>query len=315
VPIGTCRNFVIPILENKSGLIAGRDFFVAFAPERTIEGRALEELRTLPQIIGGFNKQSIDYTSQLFQLFTPNIISVSSLEAAETVKLLNNTFRDVIFAFANEASQICDGFDLSTREIIRAANEGYPRDKIPYPSPGVGGACLVKDPYIFAESARRAKHKSEISVLARKINTRMIDFVYDKVDSFCFKSKKNPKSAKIFIMGMAFKGDPETSDIRDSTSVYVLNKLQGRYKNIYIYDPVVNRHELERLGARVVSGPKAGFKEADCVLVLNNHASYKDLNIYTLAKSMAKPGFLFDGWGIYSKEKFAPLSGITYKGL
>jgi UDP-N-acetyl-D-mannosaminuronic acid dehydrogenase len=315
VPAGTCRNFVIPILEKESGLKAGRDFFVAFAPERTVEGRALEELRTLPQIIGGYNQQSVDYATHLFQLFVHSIIPVSSLEAAETVKLLNNTFRDVSFAFANEVAQICEKFGLRSHDIIRAANDGYPRDKIPFPSPGVGGACLVKDPFIFAESARRFGVTARMPKLARDINKSMVDFIASKVDEFCSTHRKDSQKIKIFIMGMAFKGHPETSDIRDSTSVDILKNLRQKYKNIYIYDPVVRGRDLNKLEVQVASSPKDGFRGADCVLVLNNHNSYFSLDIYSLAKSMRSPGLIFDGWGIYSSEVFAPLERITYVGL
>jgi len=314
VTIGISRNFVIPILEKKSGLRVGRDFFVAFAPERTVEGRALEELFSLPQIIGGYNKQSLDHASQLFQLFANTIVSVSSLEAAESIKLLNNTFRDVIFSFSNEVAQIFDAFNLNTLEIIRAANKGYPRDKIPLPSPGVGGACLVKDPFLLIESAKKVKRSAKIPQLARAVNMSMIDFVYNKVNKFCVSNKKNPKSAKIFIMGIAFKGNPETSDIRDSTSVDILQKLRRSYKNIFIYDPIANKKDLRELGVGIVA-PKVGFKNADCVLILNNHPSYRNLDIYTLATSMNKPSLLFDGWAIYTKKEFFLLEHVTYDGL
>lgn len=315
VVIGTCRNFAIPILEKESGLRAGKDFFIAFAPERTVEGKALEELRTLPQIVGGYNKESADYATKLFQLFVQSIIPVADLETAEAVKLFNNTFRDVTFAFANEAAQICDGLGLNAREIIRAANEGYPRDKIPYPSPGVGGACLVKDPYIFVESAKHSGRKAKMPCLAREVNREMIGFVARKVDDFCSGAKKNPKEVKIFIMGVAFKGDPETSDIRDSTSVDIIKKLQLMYPNIYMYDPIAHKSDLESLDAKIVLNPRAGFRGADCALVLNNHPSYRNLDMYALAKSMKNPALIFDGWGMYSKKEFSPLHHITYMSL
>lgn len=315
VAIGTCRDIVIPILEKESGLKTGTDFFLAFAPERTVEGKALEELRTLPQIIGGYNKQSLDYAVQLFQPLTSIIVTVSGLEAAEAVKLLNNTFRDLTFSFANEVSQICSRFNLSAIEIIRAANEGYPRDKIPYPSPGVGGSCLVKDPYILAGSASKVGYRAQLPKISRSINKSMINFVYDKVNNFCVMNKKDPSSAKVFMIGIAFKGDPETSDIRDSTSVDIIKRFQQTYKNIFIYDPVAKIGELKKLGAKVVSSPRAGFRDADCVLVLNNNRSYRDLNIYALAKSMAKPSILFDGWGIYTKEEISTLPFVRYEGV
>jgi len=315
VPIGTCRNTVIPILEKVSGLKAGNDFFVSFAPERTVEGKALEELKTLPQIIGGYNKQSLDYASQLFQVFTNTIVPVKSLEEAEAVKLLNNTFRDISFSFANEVAMTCDGFGLNARTIIRAANEGYTRNPIPYPSPGVGGACLVKDPYIFSVSAKEGGHEAKLPLIAREINESMIGFVCAKVDTFVNTEKKDPATIKIFLVGMAFKGTPETSDIRHSTSVDILVQLKNSYKNIVIYDPVAHTEDLEGLGVTITTDPIAGFKDADCILVLNNHPDYKDWDIFSLAKSMNTPGMIFDAWGSYSPEQLNELTAIKYTGL
>ncbi|PIR69978.1 MAG: nucleotide sugar dehydrogenase [Candidatus Niyogibacteria bacterium CG10_big_fil_rev_8_21_14_0_10_46_36] len=315
VVVGTTRDIVVPILEKESGLKAGRDFFIAFAPERTAQGKALEELRTLPQVIGGLNKQSLDYTAQLFQPLTNTIISVSSMEAAETVKLLNNTFRDISFSFSNEVAQICDRMNLNTMEIIRAANEGYPRNPIPYPSPGVGGSCLVKDPYIFAESAKKVNYKAQLPLVSRAINQHMVDFVHEKVHAFCKRNKKSAKHAKIFIVGMAFKGSPETSDIRNSTAVDITKKLQRTYKNIVAYDPVATSYDLKKLGIKIAPSLAAGFKNADCVLLLNNHHSYKNIDIHKATQAMNTPSLLLDGWSVFAPQDFAHFDHITYDGL
>ena len=152
VPVGTTRNFIVPILEKESGLKAGEEFFVAFAPERTIEGKALEELRNLPQVIGGLNQSSADLAANIFRHLTHSTVLVDSLEEAEIVKLINNSYRDVTFSFANEVSLICHRFGIDTHRVIEAANRGYERSNVPLPSPGVGGACLEKDPFIFIES-------------------------------------------------------------------------------------------------------------------------------------------------------------------
>lgn len=315
VPIGTCRSLVIPTLEKESGLSAEHDFFLAFAPERTVEGRALEELRTLPQVIGGINKQSVDVASQFFQIFTRTIVSVSSLEEAEAVKLLNNTFRDISFGFANEAAQVLSRFGLTARNVIRAANEGYVRNAIPSPSPGVGGACLVKDPYIFTQSARAKGYEPHLPLAARLINASMIDFAVAKVHDFVQHAGKKPASVKLFLMGIAFKGTPETSDIRFSTSVDILRQLQKKYQRIDIYDPVAHFSDLETLGTTVVKEPGQGFQKADAVLILNNHPSFADMDIFTLATTMNRPGLLFDPWGAFTPEQLSELEGIAYAGL
>jgi|ETN02SMinimDraft_2_1059926.scaffolds.fasta_scaffold02629_5 nucleotide sugar dehydrogenase len=315
VPIGTCRNLVVPILERESGLSHETEFMLSFAPERTIEGKALEELKTLPQIIGGINKQSLDNTSKLFQVFAHTIVSVDSLEEAEAVKLLNNTFRDVSFSFANEVSQALDGFGISGSSVIRAANKGYTRNPIPLPSPGVGGACLVKDPHLFVESARSTGYNLQLPLLSRNINESMIDFVVEKIDKFVSEHCIDPGRAKIFLAGMAFKGNPETSDLRHSTSVDILNILRSSYPNIEVFDHVASRNDLMALGANVAESPEQGFRGASCVLILNNHLEYPEWDIFELASTMQNPGMIFDPWGHYGKEQFHGLPQIQYTGL
>ena len=148
-------------MKKKSGLKCGIDFHFSFAPERTAEGKAIIELKTLPQIIGGINKDSVNATSAIFRDVTSSNIIVDSLESAEMVKLLNNSFRDYIFAFANKVSQIASNFNIDIVKTIRAANEGYIRDPIPLPSPGVGGPCLTKDPHIFASTLNKNSIKDD----------------------------------------------------------------------------------------------------------------------------------------------------------
>ena len=149
VPVGTTREVVIPLLENMSALKAGEDFHVTFAPERTVEGRAMHELQRLPQIIGAYSPSCMRHSSEFWSSMTPSIVRTASLEASEIVKLANNTFRDLSFAFANEIALLADQYNVDAFEVIRAANDGYPRNPIPTPSPGVGGYCLTKDPLIF----------------------------------------------------------------------------------------------------------------------------------------------------------------------
>ena len=149
MPIGTTRNIVIPILEKKTKLKAGKDFHIVSAPERTAEGKAMQELRENPQIIGSINQTSFQKASELFSTFTKSIISLPTLESAEFSKLLDNTFRDSIFAYINQMIPLTEKFNIDLCEGVDAVNHGYPRNNRPTPSPGVGGPCLVKDPYLL----------------------------------------------------------------------------------------------------------------------------------------------------------------------
>ncbi len=314
VPVGTTRKVIIPIIEKESGLKAGEDFYIAFAPERTVEGKALEELRFLPQVIGGFNKTSCDVVSNFFSGVTSTVVRVDSLEAAEMIKLANNAFRDVTFGFANELALICSEWGLNAHRVIQAANEGYPRNIISRPSPGVGGVCLKKDPYIYIYSAKTVNCKASLSLLSRKVNEYMPTFVFNKVNKFTITHKPR-KRVKIFVIGFSFKGEPETSDVRGSTTIDLI-KLLKRRKNwrLYGYDPIVSRKEVEKEGV-IGCSLAEGFKNADCVLIMNNHCSYEDMDILGLLGSMNKPAILFDCWNLFPKEEIERVEGIIYGGL
>jgi nucleotide sugar dehydrogenase len=310
VATGTCRDVVLPTLEAASDLVAGQDFFVAYAPERTIAGNALNELKSLPQVIGGINKSSTDYASQLFGMFSKTTIPVSSLEAAETVKLLNNSYRDLRFAFANETAKICNEWGLDTHEVIHAANEGYDRNQIPTPSPGVGGACLTKDPYFLELSGKRRGYDPVLPAASREVNETMIDYVAQKVRRFL--DEEADGETKVFVMGMAFKGEPETSDMRHSPSVEVCELLSEFVDELVVYDPVVNRERLEAADRTVVDSLEDGFTAADCVMIMTNHRSFERLNVHDLADEMNDPSLLFDPWAVLYSDEVTSLSNVTY---
>jgi len=307
VVVGTCRHTIVPIIEDTSGLVAGRDFYLAYAPERTVAGRALKELKTLPQVIGGINSRSVDYASQVFQTFSKNTIPVSSIEAAEMTKLLNNCYRDLIFSFANETAKLSERWNLDAHEVIEAANEGYSRNQIPKPSPGVGGPCLVKDPHLLIASGNAVGYQPHLPRASRSINEGMIDLVVQKAAEFVDDSE-----AKLFLMGMAYKGQPETSDVRNSPSMEIHRKLIEDFDDVQVYDPVVPTEQLERQGAIVVEAPEQGFDGASCVLVLTNHPSFTSLDINSLCKRMAHPGLLFDPWALYSEEETKSQTHTVY---
>ncbi len=314
VPISTTRKVVIPILEKKSGLKAGGDFFVAFAPERTVEGRALEELKKLPQVIGGINWASVDLVASIFNHLTHSVVLVDSLEEAEMVKLVNNVYRDVTFAFANELSLICNKIGIDTRRVIEAANRGYDRGQVPLPSPGVGGVCLEKDPFLFIGSAKNVGYFPKLAQNARDISGLMVDFVATEISSF-LKSKKI-NSPKILIMGIAFKGRPATSDIRGSTSIGLIARLKKfGFNNIFVYDPVVKSDSIAHLGVKYTDNLKQAFSGADAIVVMNNNPAFEDLNIRSLLSLAHENVLLFDAWGLYKAEEINKVQGVKYKKL
>ncbi|MEK7560798.1 MAG: nucleotide sugar dehydrogenase [Patescibacteria group bacterium] len=315
VPVGTCRETVIPLIEKVSGLAAGKTFFFAFAPERTAEGRALTELRTLPQVIGGFDPTSAALAGKLFRLITPAIVPVGSLEEAELVKLLNNSYRDLIFSFANETSRFCHALGVNAHDVISAANQGYIRDRIPLPSPGVGGACLTKDPYLLAASAAAHGVTLELPIASRRINEDMIGHIHNRVMRFLDERRAGGGGPqKIFAMGMAFKGDPETSDVRYSTTVMIARALQKEGPDVFVHDAVASVDDPETKDLRFVSVDE-GMADASAVLILNNHPAYHSERLLPLLDRTASPALLFDAWNMFKDVRDLIPGHIRYQSL
>ncbi|TAK04876.1 nucleotide sugar dehydrogenase [Patescibacteria group bacterium] len=314
VPVGTTRSRVIPILEQRSGLAAGRDFSVAFAPERTVEGRALEELRTLPQVIGGWDARSLDLAARVFRAVAPTIVATSGLEAAEMVKLVNNSYRDYVFAFANQVALLCDRLGISSTAVIDAANEGYPRNPIARPSPGVGGICLRKDPILFAESARNAGVDPRITLAARDLNRAVPERVAEKVLAFAADKGIAPEKLRVGVLGVAFKGMPETSDVRGSVTLDVATALRARgvRADIVAHDPVVPQEEITAAGFRPAAVEDV-FAGSDAVLQLTNHPRYETLDFGALAAS-GGASYFFDGWNMHHPDAVRS-RGMRYDAL
>lgn len=307
IPIGTTRNIVKPILDTSK-----KDYRLAFCPERTVEGAALTELKQIPQIIGGIDEDSIDRALDIFRKVTPTTIQVSSLEAAEMIKILDNTFRDVNFAYANEIALICEKLGLDALELIRSANMGYPRTKISVPG-FVGGACLEKDPYILAYFAEKLGYNPSLIKASRSINESLPLYIAKKIEN-CLKELKKDKNSKIFITGFAFKGQPETDDLRGSSTTDMVSNLKRvGYKNLYGHDFVVLPKDLEKLGVKLCT-IEDGFKNSDCVVIATNHLSYYNLNIEYLSSLMNKPSLLIDIWRVFDSD-IIKANGVIYKGI
>jgi UDP-N-acetyl-D-mannosaminuronic acid dehydrogenase len=314
VPIGTSRNIVLKQLELHSGLRCGTEFYLSFAPERTAEGKALKELRSLPQIIGGFDKDSLGLTSAIFRDLTPTIVKLDSLEAAEMAKLMNNTFRDYIFAYANQMSKIASEYNINIFNVINAANQGYVRDPIPLPSPGVGGPCLTKDPFIFASVTKQLNISSDLFLLSREINESMHNFIYNRVVNSLLKCGKNLEDTNLLVAGLAFKGNPETGDLRNSTSIDIAYLFKPHVKNLYGYDPIANDMDILSYGL-VPFDIKNGFGDLDVVLFLNNNKDFENINVFTMVRQMREKPIIFDGWDLFRWKEIIEVKPSTYIGL
>lgn len=309
VPVGTTREVVIPFLEERTGLHAGEDFYVCFSPERTVEGRAMQELRTLPQVIGGYSPRCLRRAAEFWATLTPSVVQVASLEAAEAVKLANNTYRDLSFAFANEVALLADAHNLDAFHLISAANEGYPRNPIPLPSPGVGGYCLTKDPILFSSTPHGPREDAVLGPAGRQINERAAHYPVDVLERHAAEVGLPLAEMKVVIVGLAFKGEPETTDMRGSTAVSVLNALRGRVRSIVGWDAVIAPEDVKEAGFETTADLAGSIEEADAVLILNNHPDNMRSEI-----SVASSGhrLIFDGWHQFEAAEIEKIPGLRY---
>jgi UDP-N-acetyl-D-mannosaminuronic acid dehydrogenase len=312
VPVGVTRDFVIPYLEEKTGLKAGVNFYVSFAPERTVEGNAMNELKTLPQVVGGYTPECVRNSVEFWSTLTPFVVRVDKLEAAELVKLANNTYRDLTFSFANELALLSDQFNVNTFDLISAANEGYPRDKIPFPSPGVGGYCLTKDPILFSATSKGLRDDAVLGISSRKINERAILYPIKLMERYAKKIQKPLSKLNVLIVGVAFKGIPETKDIRGSVSIDLFNKVSKLVNSVFAWDAIISSDELATMGFEVMESLKIAVHNADMVLIMNNHPDNVDSSMYAAPKHGK---LLFDGWNQLNLLEVEKVPGLIYSTM
>lgn len=312
VKVGATRKIVVPILDK-----AGVDYELAFCPERTIEGKALSELRRLPQIVGGAGLGATIRAAQLFQFLTPTVVRVHGLETAEMIKLVDNSQRDVFFAFSNEVARMCDAVGISATEVISAGKLGYPRTNLAMPGP-VGGPCLEKDSYILAEAMNEFGVTPEIALTSRRLNERQplesvlaIKFLTDQMKNF-------PSRPAICLMGLAFKGRPATDDLRGTMALPILNALRSAYPGATFkgYDARVSNEAIAKeFGIEPCENPADGFRGANLVVIANNHTCFEALPIESLAEIMASSGLVYDFWNNFDPTELSLPDHIGFIGL
>lgn len=246
VSIGSTHTIVEAALRAK-----GKSTSVAMCPERTMEGKAMEELTSLPQIVGADSDYARRMASDFFMFHGAKTIELGSSREAELAKLANNTFRDLQFAFANEIADLANKLGISGRRVIEAANWEYPRSSIPKPGPSAG-PCLEKDPWILAGAAEGLGIKMRISAASREVNESMAVGYLSHLRSDGQISPE--KLGSVVIAGVAFKGTPETDDTRGSMAWPMLQflKTNWKIKHIYLYDPLIDEANFPSLGEGIV---------------------------------------------------------------
>lgn len=260
----TTRERLLPILES-SGLKAGEDFLLAYSPERVLPGRIMEELIGNARVIGGFDRASAEAGRDLYRTFVEGEIILTDATTSEMVKLMENTYRDINIAIANEFSQLADRFGVDVWEAIQIANK-HPRVKILNPGPGVGGHCISVDPWFFVEAA------PDITPLintARNVNDHQPDFVLSLVK----RALGDLSGKKLAVLGLAFK--PDVDDLRESPAVSVAERLSNEKAEVIACEPY--KPDFAGKGYAVTSSLEQTVKDADAIILLVAHSRFKTL--------------------------------------
>jgi UDP-N-acetyl-D-glucosamine dehydrogenase len=262
---GTTRERVLPILE-ETGLVAGRDFHLAFSPERVDPGNEKHSLHNTPKILGGLTPACRNRAEALYGLVCEQVVPVSTPEVAEMAKLLENIFRSVNIAMVNELSRLADRMGIDIWEVIDAASTkpfGFMRFE---PGPGMGGHCLPVDPFYLAWKARELDFATEFIELAGKVNQTQPYFCVEQAERALNQQGKAVKGAKIAVLGVAYK--PGVGDIRESPALKIIDRLQALGAEIAYHDPYVP--ELKKFGLHNTDLEQA-LAGADVALIVTAH--------------------------------------------
>jgi UDP-N-acetyl-D-glucosamine dehydrogenase len=267
---GTTRDEVLPILE-RSGLEAGVDFHLAFSPERVDPGNEQWTTRNVPKVVGGVTAACTERAAELYRSALDEVHTVSTPEAAELTKLLENIFRSVNIALVNELAQLCDRMNIDIWEVIDAAATkpfGYMRFS---PGPGLGGHCIPIDPFYLTWKAREFGFYTEFIELAGKVNESMPYFCRSLVSQALNHAKERSlKNARILVLGVAYK--PNIGDMRESPALKLISLLQNAGAIVSYHDPHVPRLDDDHHGLAMESVQLEPAKY-DCVVVVTDHAT------------------------------------------
>ncbi len=275
---GTTNEVMKPILE-ATGLKAGKDFHMAYSPEREDPGNAHYNTRTIPKVIGAIDKASMDFALNIYKYAIDTMIPVDSCETAEAIKIVENVYRCVNIAMVNELKQLFDRMGIDVWEVVRGASSkpfGYQPF---YPGPGLGGHCIPIDPFYLTWKARQYGMPTRFIELAGEINTNMPHYVIQRTMDALNDHKKSLKGSKVLVLGLAYKKDID--DIRESPSLELIELLKEKGAKVDYNDPYIPATKKTReynLQMKSVSLTPTNIKKYDCVLIATAHSEY-DMNM------------------------------------
>ncbi len=278
---GTTRDVLLPLFEAR-GLEVGRDFFLCFSPERVDPGNPTWQTRNTPKVIGGITPRCLEEGMKVYRRFIDTMVPVSSPEASELVKILENTFRAVNIGLVNETAQIADRLGVDVWEVIEAAATkpfGFMKFT---PGPGLGGHCIPVDPHYLSWKMRTLDYRTRFIELASEVNAEMPHFVVGKVREALNQERKAVNGAKILVLGVAYK--PDIDDVRESPAIEILKELELDGAEVVYHDPHVPSFEEEGRAWKGVELTDRILEESDAVLLVTDHAEFDLERIFDKAR-------------------------------
>ena len=309
LPIGTTDD-IVSMIEKKTGLKEGTDFWFGFVPERIMEGKAITEERSLPKIIGCYHDQGFEKIGGFFKKIGGDLVRVSNPRTAEFIKLIDNSWRNTRFAFANELAYLADAQGVDVMEAIASANQGYERNQIPRPGP-VSGYCLGKDPYLLElgfDAVAKQRGFGSTFFYGRQANDWLQDFILEKITG-----------KHVLIAGLSFKENID--DYRYSHSIDLLRKLVKKKYIVGVCDPFLDKNTYTRLPEDLQGKVSTytrldnALKEpVDTILICTRHDEFTSVDL-TKASPKQKQVTILDLWNIYPKLATKAPSHINYQGF
>ncbi len=295
---GTTEEIVLPIIEETSGLKASKEFGLAHCPERIDVGNPEYHLLNIPRVVGGIDERSTDLSQAVYKaVLDAEIYKVKNSRIAESVKLLENTYRDVNIALVNELARIFERLDIDIVEVIQAACTKPFAFQPHYPGAGVGGHCIPVDPYYLVYKASEVGIEPLLLLTARKINEYMPHHIVTLVMEALNEIKKPIRGTKIAVLGLTYKGD--VKDVRESPALPIINDLKSKGAVLSLYDPFLNKEEiLDYFGINASISVEDACKEAFCLLLITAHSEFKKLDLRKISENMKKPSVVVDGRNI-----------------
>ena len=296
-------DLVAPRLELLSKLKAGKDFYLAYVPERIAPGKAIKEFTEGTRLVGGIEENSGQVVGELFRTVCKKIIE-TDVTTAEISKLSENTFRDVNIAYANELALICERFGVDVQKVIKLANT-HPRVNILMPGPGVGGPCLPKDPFLLIHSLN---FSCSLIRIAREVNDFMPKHMLKLIIKAIKNAKKDIASSNVTILGIAYK--PDTQDSRLSPARTIIKNLLNLGSKVIVFDSWCKENfDTERKNSIAEA-----VKGSDCLVIITKHSEFMNLNLQEIKDLMNSNPSIVDGCRLVD-PKLAKKTGFSYYGL